>query len=95
MQVFFYSNMIFERAGFTDPDSQNYASVGVGGFNVLMTFVSVNNYFFFFIIFGTTLYSFLQTRYCRLGPQSIEIFDKEVKNENVTAKILQNVISYF
>jgi len=33
--VFLFSNLIFECAGFKDPDSQNFASVGVGGFNVL------------------------------------------------------------
>ena len=34
--------MIFEKAGFKDSDAQNFASVGVGAFNVLMTVVSVS-----------------------------------------------------
>ena len=42
LQVFFYSNLIFEKAGFEEADSQDLASVALGVLNVVMTIISVS-----------------------------------------------------
>jgi len=39
--VFFYSNLIFDKAGIPKGNPQDYASIGVGTVNVIMTIISV------------------------------------------------------